>query len=74
MWAQEDFNCLYLVDINKNCFGAAVTYTKLPPGQQEEGMAAILSSLTLGISDLPTQVKGSGEDLAGQSYTGCADF
>ena len=42
------------VDINKHCFGAAVTHTKLPAGLQEQGITVILPSLTLATFCLPT--------------------
>lgn len=41
------------IDVNKQCFGAAVTHTKLPAGLQEQGITVILSSLTFATFCLP---------------------
>lgn len=35
------------IDINKHCFGDAVTHSEFPTDLQEEGIAVILSCLTL---------------------------
>lgn len=35
------------IDLNKHCFGAAVTHTEFPADLQEQGIAVILSCLAL---------------------------